>query len=116
MALRENVGLAYCGGFLLVSNPDRLPFTTQFYEAKAGRTGLVPGVVGLVTVGATVNNIFFCYILNQTLLCFVGSATHPTLDNVCTGGLVVTKAVGAVTPQWFRAEVESHPAAQGQLG
>ena len=53
-----------CGGFLLISNPDRLPFTIPFHEAKADRAELVPGVVGLVTVGTTVDNVLFCHILN----------------------------------------------------
>ena len=78
-----------------------MPFTTPFHEAKADRAGLVPGVVGLATVGTTVDNVLFCLILNQALLCFVGSAANPTLDEVCTGGLMVTKAMAAVTPQWF---------------
>ena len=71
-------------------------FTTPFHEAEAGRAGLIPGVVGLVTVETTVDNVFFFLILNQVLLCFVGSAAHPTLD-VFTGGLMVTKAMAAVT-------------------
>ena len=65
------------------------------------------------------DNVLFCLIFNQALLCFVGSATNPTLDDVCTGGLMVTKAVAVVTQQWFghpEAEVESPPAAQEQLG
>ena len=40
-------------------------------------------------------------------------AANPTLDEVCTGGLMVTKTVAAVTPQWFGhpgAKVESPPA------
>ena len=72
----------------------------------------------MVTVGTTVDNVLFYLILNKALLCFVGSAAHPTLD-VCTGGLMVTKEVAAVTPQWFMhpwAEIENPPAAQGQLG
>ena len=108
-----------CCGFLLASNPGSLPFTTLFQEAKANRTGLVPGVVCLVTVGTMVDKILFCLILNQALLCFVGSAAKPTFNDVCTGGLMVTKTVAAVTPQWFEhpgAEVENLPAAQGQLG
>ena len=107
------------GGVLLVSNPDSLTFTTPFHEAKAGRAELVPGVVGLVTVGTTVDNILFCLVFNQALLCFVGSAAHPTLDYICTGGLIMTKTVAAVTPQCFglpEGKVESSPAAQGHLG
>ena len=48
---------------------------TQFHEAKAGRTRLVSGVVGLVTVGTTVENYLFCLIVNQALLCFVAWST-----------------------------------------
>ena len=87
-----------------------MPFTTPFHEAKAGRAGLVPGVVALVTVGTTVDNVLFCLMLNQTLLCFVGSAANLPFDDVCTGDLMVTKAIAGVTPHWFghlRAEVES---------
>ena len=93
-------------------------FTSPFHEAKARRAVLVPGVVGLVTVGATVDNVLLCFILNQAFLCFVGSAAHPKLDDVCTGNLMVTKAMAAVTQQWFwhpGVEVESSPAVQGQL-
>ena len=74
-----------------------MPFTTLFHKAKVTSAGLVPGVMGLVTVRTTVDNILFCLILNQTLLCFVGSAAHPTLDDVFTGGLMMTKTVAAVT-------------------
>ena len=98
----------------MVSNPG----TTQFHEAKVVSAGLIPGVVDMVTVGTTEDNVLFCLIFNQVLPCFVRSAANPTLDDVCTGGLMVTKAVAAVTLQWFRhpgAEVESSPAAQGQL-
>ena len=115
----KNTGRCWdCCGFLLVSNPGSLSFTTPVYEAKAGRAGLVPGVVGLVTVGTTVDNILFCLILNQALLFSVGSAAHHTLDDVCTGVLMLTKAVAAVTPQWFEhpvVKVESLPATQEQL-
>ena len=89
-----------------------------FHEAKAGRAGLVPGVVGLVTVRPTVDNVLFCFILNQALLYFVGSVAHPTLDDVFIGGLMVIEVVTAITPQWFGhpgAKVESPPAAQEQL-
>ena len=56
------------------------------------------------------DNIVFCFIFNQTLLRFVESAANPTLDDVCTGGLMVTKAVTAIISQWFGhpgAEIES---------
>ena len=85
----------------------------------AGRAGLVLGAVGLVTARKMVDNILFCLIFNQALLCFVEFAAKPTFNDVFTRGLMVTKAVAAVTPQWFEhpgAEVESPPAAQGQLG
>ena len=59
-----------CCGFLLVSNPGSLLFTIPFHEAKAGRAGLVPGVVGLVTVGTTVDNVLLCFILNHGTLVF----------------------------------------------
>ena len=96
-----------------------MPLTTLFHKAKAGRAELVPGVMGLVTVGTKVDNVLYFLIFNQTLLCFVGSAANTTFDDVCTGGLMVTKSVAAVTPQWFGhpgAEIKSPPAAQGQLG
>ena len=58
--------------------------------------------MGLVTVvGTMVDNVLFCLIFNQALLCLMGSAAHPTLDDVFTGGLMVTKGVAEVTPQWF---------------
>ena len=114
----EQWGCRLCCGFLLVTKPGSLLFTTTLHEAKAGRTGLVPGVVGLVTVGKTMDNILLCLILNQSLLYFLGFTANHTFDDVFTKSLMVTKAVAAVTLQWFGhpgAEIKSPPAAQGQL-
>ena len=45
----------------------------------------------MVIIGAKVNNILFF-----DGLFFVGSTAHSTSDDVCTGGLMVTRAVAAI--------------------
>ena len=77
-----------------------------------GKAGLVPGVVGLVTVWTMVDNVLFCLILFLALLCFMGSAAHFALDDV-------DKSSGSDSTALIRAPRgggRKPLAAQGQLG